>query len=216
MINTIIHLDMDAFYAAVEQGDNPALWGRPVIVGGSLERGVVSACPYEARPFGVRSAMPMSRAVRLCPAAVVLPVRMARYQEVSRQVFAIFARYTDRIEQLSVDEAFLDVAGTKSVSVPARCSALPFSRLASRTRKPEEKMVEDQRFQIPLPQARDDSSGWRVLSVAPVFPPGIIIKEKRRELCGSSRRYRPCCWRACSSLRRKQRGPIKQVSGRQR
>lgn len=111
MINTIIHLDMDAFYAAVEQRDNPALRGRPVIVGGSLERGVVSACSYEARSFGVRSAMPMSRAVRLCPAAVVLPVRMARYREVSRQVFTIFARYTDRIEPLSVDEAFLDVAG---------------------------------------------------------------------------------------------------------
>jgi len=111
MINTIIHLDMDAFYAAVEQHDDPALLGRPVIVGGSLERGVVSACSYETRPFGVRSAMPMSRAVRLCPAAVVRPVRMARYQEVSSQVFAIFARYTDRIEPLSVDEAFLDVAG---------------------------------------------------------------------------------------------------------
>ena len=108
--NTIIHLDMDAFYASVEQLDHPELRGRPVIVGGSRERGVVSACSYEARPFGVRSAMPLQRAMRLCPDAIVLPVRMARYQEVSRQVFAIFARYTDRIEPLSVDEAFLDVA----------------------------------------------------------------------------------------------------------
>jgi len=119
MTNRIIHLDMDAFYASVEQLDNPALRGRPVIVGGSLERGVVSACSYEARPFGVRSAMPMRRAVRLCPEAVVLPVRMARYREVSRQVFGIFARYTDRIEPLSVDEAFLDVAGCERLFGPA-------------------------------------------------------------------------------------------------
>ncbi|OHB32519.1 MAG: hypothetical protein A2X84_04445 [Desulfuromonadaceae bacterium GWC2_58_13] len=111
MPNTIIHLDMDAFYASVEQQDHPELRGRPVIVGGGRNRGVVAACSYEARPFGVRSAMPISRALRLCPEAVLRPVRMARYQQVSRQVFAIFARYTDRIEPLSVDEAFLDVAG---------------------------------------------------------------------------------------------------------
>jgi len=113
MSNSIIHLDMDAFFASVEQHDRPELRGRPVIVGGGLDRGVVSACSYEARPFGVRSAMPMRRALRLCPQATVLPVRMARYQEVSAQVFAIFARYTDRIEPLSVDEAFLDVAGSR-------------------------------------------------------------------------------------------------------
>jgi DNA polymerase IV len=111
MTNTIIHLDMDAFYASVEQHDHPELQGRPVIVGGGRERGVVAACSYEARPFGVRSAMPIYRALRLCPEAVLLPVRMARYQEVSRQVFAIFARYTDRIEPLSIDEGFLDVSG---------------------------------------------------------------------------------------------------------
>jgi DNA polymerase-4 len=128
MTNSIIHLDMDAFYASVEQLDNPALRGRPVIVGGSLERGVVSACSYEARPFGVRSAMPMRRAVRLCPEAVVLPVRMARYQEVSRQVFSIFARYTDRIEPLSVDEAFLDVAGCERLFGPAAAIAARIRR----------------------------------------------------------------------------------------
>ncbi|HEY7746292.1 MAG TPA: DNA polymerase IV, partial [Desulfuromonadales bacterium] len=113
---------------SVEQLDNPALRGRPVIVGGSLERGVVSACSYEARPFGVRSAMPMRRAVRLCPEAVVLPVRMARYREVSRQVFAIFARYTDRIEPLSVDEAFLDVAGCERLFGPAAAIAARIRR----------------------------------------------------------------------------------------
>ncbi|HEY7744728.1 MAG TPA: DNA polymerase IV, partial [Desulfuromonadales bacterium] len=128
MTNSIIHLDMDAFYASVEQRDNPALRGRPVIVGGSPDRGVVSACSYEARPFGVRSAMPMRRAVRLCPEAVVLPVRMARYREVSRQVFAIFARYTDRIEPLSVDEAFLDVTGCERLFGPAAVIAARIRR----------------------------------------------------------------------------------------
>jgi DNA polymerase-4 len=115
----IIHLDLDAFYASVEQQDFPELRGRPVVVGGSVERGVVCACSYEARGFGVRSAMAMARALRLCPKAVVRPVRMARYQEVSREVFAIFARYTDRIEPLSVDEAFLDVSGCEKLFGPA-------------------------------------------------------------------------------------------------
>ncbi len=109
----ILHLDLDAFYASVEQRDRPELLGRPVIVGGAMERGVVSACSYEARTFGVHSAMSMARAVRLCPQAVVLPVRMARYRELSRQVFAIFARYTDLLEPLSIDEAFLDVTGSQ-------------------------------------------------------------------------------------------------------
>ncbi|HEX9874246.1 MAG TPA: DNA polymerase IV [Deferrimonas sp.] len=111
MSRAIIHLDMDAFFAAVEQFDFPELRGKPVIVGGSPERGVVCACSYEARHFGVRSAMGMSRAMRLCPQARVRPVRMDRYREVSRAVFAIFRRYTDRVEPLSIDEAFLDVTG---------------------------------------------------------------------------------------------------------
>jgi len=107
----IIHLDLDAFYASVEQLDFPELAGRPVIVGGSFERGVVCACSYEARAFGVRSAMAMAKAARLCPAAEVRPVRMARYKELSERVFAVFRRFTDRVEPLSIDEAFLDVTG---------------------------------------------------------------------------------------------------------
>ena len=110
----LIHIDMDAFYASVEELDQPALRGRAVIVGGSPEaRGVVSAANYIARRFGVHSAMPMSRALRLCPQAVRLPVRMDRYVVVSRQIQAIFARYTPLIEPLSLDEAFLDVAGSE-------------------------------------------------------------------------------------------------------
>jgi DNA polymerase IV len=110
---TIIHLDMDAFYPAVEVLDNPELKGKPVIVGGSRKRGVVSSASYEARKYGVHSAQPMAEAIRLCPHGTVLPVRMWRYREVSGQVFEIFRRFTPLVEPLSIDEAFLDVTGSK-------------------------------------------------------------------------------------------------------
>ena len=109
----IIHVDMDAFFASVEQLDDPRLRGRPVMVGGTGRRGVVSAASYEARRFGVHSAMPATQARRLCPDGVFLGVRMARYQEMSRQIFEIFGRYTPEVEGLSVDEAFLDVTNCR-------------------------------------------------------------------------------------------------------
>ncbi len=109
---------MDAFYASVEQRDNPSYRKRPVIVGGGLPRGVVSAASYEARRFGIHSAMPMARAVRLCPDGVFLPVRMDRYADVSRSVFGIFHEFTPLVEPLSLDEAFLDVTASESLFGP--------------------------------------------------------------------------------------------------
>ncbi len=113
---TIIHVDMDAFYASVEQRDRPELRGLPVIVGADPRgRGVVSAASYEARRFGVHSAMPIGRAARLCPEGVFLPVDMAKYSQVSRQIMAVLADFTPLLEPVSIDEAFLDVTASREL-----------------------------------------------------------------------------------------------------
>jgi DNA polymerase IV len=130
----ILHIDMDAFYASVEEQDQPYLKGKPLIVGGVRGRGVVAAASYAVRKFGVRSAMPMREALRLCPQAVCVAPRMARYQEVSEQVFAIFHDFTPLVEGLSLDEAFLDVtASLQLLGEPHVIAASIRERIRTRT-----------------------------------------------------------------------------------
>lgn len=109
----IIHIDMDAFFASVEQRDNPELRGRPIAVGFDGPRGVVSTASYEARPYGVHSAMSMAQAKRRCPQLIVVPTHFEKYKEVSQQIHAVFHEYTDLVEPISLDEAFLDVTDNK-------------------------------------------------------------------------------------------------------
>ncbi len=113
-VRKIIHVDMDAFYASVEQRDDPALRGLPVAVGGSSRRGVVAAASYEARKFGVRSAMPSITAKRQCPGLIFVPPRFEVYRDISHQIRAIFRDYADEVEPLSLDEAYLDVSADKA------------------------------------------------------------------------------------------------------
>ena len=130
----ILHVDMDAFYASVEQRDRPELRGQPVIVGGTSNRGVVAAASYEVRKFGVRSAMPIREALRRCPHAICVKPRMSVYREVSHQVFAVFHEYTPVVEGLSLDEAFLDVTGSLALKGDAVSIARGIkSRIQQRT-----------------------------------------------------------------------------------
>jgi DNA polymerase-4 len=127
-MRTVLHVDMDAFYASVEQRDDPGLRGRPVIVGGRSRRGVVLAASYEVRPFGVRSAMSMGEALRRAPHAIVVPPRRDRYEAASAQVFAIFRRYTPLVEPLSLDEAFLDVTASRALFGDGEATARAIKR----------------------------------------------------------------------------------------
>jgi DNA polymerase-4 len=133
----IIHVDMDAFYASVEQRDDPGLRGKPVIVGGHPTRGVVTAASYEVRPFGVRSAMPMAQALRLAPHAIVVRPRIDAYAAASEEVFAIFESVTPLVEPLSLDEAFLDVTASQGLfGTPGAIAAHLRDRIARELRLP--------------------------------------------------------------------------------
>jgi DNA polymerase IV len=133
-VRAILHIDMDAFYASVEEQDRPELKGKPLIVGGTGGRGVVAAASYAVRRFGVRSAMPMREALQRCPQAVVVHPRMARYKEISDQVFAIFREFTPEVEGLSLDEAFLDVTASQQLlGSPEKIGAEIRRRIAAQT-----------------------------------------------------------------------------------
>ena len=133
-LRKIVHIDMDAFYASVEQRDDPSLKGRPVAVGGSAERGVVAAASYEARAFGVRSAMPSVQAARLCPELVFVRPRFDAYRAVSRQIRAIFHYYTPHVEPLALDEAYLDVTeDLRGIGSGTRIAELIRARIKAET-----------------------------------------------------------------------------------
>jgi DNA polymerase-4 len=124
----IVHADMDAFYAAVEQRDDPALRGKPVLIGPNSHRGVVLTASYEARPFGVGSAMPVAEARRRCPHAIMVPPRFERYQQVSEQIMNVFADFSPSVEAISLDEAFLDMSGAEHFFGPPRAMAEKLKR----------------------------------------------------------------------------------------
>jgi len=136
-VNTrcILHVDMDAFYASIEQRDNPELRGKPLVVGGGTNRGVVAAASYESRVFGIRSAMPMAEALRRCPGLLRVAPRMSHYQDVSREIFAVFQEFTPLVEGLSLDEAFLDVTSSRRLFGDGRAIAQAVKdRIRARTR----------------------------------------------------------------------------------
>ena len=134
IMRKIIHIDMDAFFASVEQRDHPELRGKPVAVGGDGERSVVAAASYEARKFGVRSAMPSLTAKRLCPDLIFVSRNFARYNEVSDEIFKIFREYTDLVEPLSIDEAFMDVTGDlKNICSATRVAAMIRQEIREKT-----------------------------------------------------------------------------------
>jgi len=163
----IIHIDMDAFYASVEQRDAPELRGRPVAVGGARARGVVAAASYEARAFGVRSAMPSVTALRRCPELVFVPPRFDVYRAVSQQIHAIFADYTELIEPLSLDEAYLDV--TEDVRGLGSASAIAEqirARIAAETRLTASAGVSYNKFIAKLASDHNKPNGLCVI------PPG--------------------------------------------
>jgi DNA polymerase-4 len=128
---SILHVDMDAFYASVEQRDNPELRGKPVIVGGGGNRGVVAAASYEVRKFGVHSAMPTREALRRCPEAIVVHPRISHYSAVSKQIFAVFHEFTPLVQGLSLDEAFLDVTASRGALGSAEHIAAEIKRRIS-------------------------------------------------------------------------------------
>ena len=178
-LRKIIHIDMDAFYASVEQRDDPALRGRPVAVGSAQARGVVAAASYEARAHGVRSAMPSVTALRRCPELVFVPPRFDQYRAVSRQIHAVFADYTDLIEPLSLDEAYLDVTEDRLGLGSARAIAEAIRAvIRERTGLTASAGVSYNKFIAKLASDQNKPDGLCVIPPArgPAFVAGLPVK----------------------------------------
>lgn len=173
----ILHVDVDAFFASVEQLDHPEYQGKPVIVGGTSERGVVSTCSYEARVFGVHSAMPMFRARQLCPDAIVVPGRYARYEELSGQIFEILTQVTDHLEKVSIDEAYLDI--TRLYHAPLYVARYIKKRVRKETGLTVSVGVSYNKFLAKLASEWDKPDGLHVIppeAIPDVLRPLPIIK----------------------------------------
>src|SRR5918993_123644 len=178
-VRKVIHIDMDAFYASVEQRDDPELRGKPVAVGGSRERGVVAAASYEARRFGVRSAMPSVTAKRKCPELIFVAPRFEVYRAVSLQVRAIFAAYTPLIEPLSLDEAYLDVTeNLKGIASATRVAQEIRDRIRAETGLTASAGVSYNKFLAKLASDQNKPDGLCVVTPArgPAFVEGLPVK----------------------------------------
>src|SRR3569833_1488897 len=166
-LRKIIHVDMDAFFASVEQRDNPELRGKPVAVGGASGRGVVAAASYEARPFGVRSAMPSLRAKALCPNLIFVKPRFDAYREVSQQIRAIFRHYTPHVAPLSLDEAYLDVTDDiRGIGSATRIAQLIRERIRAETQLTASAGVSYNKFLAKLASDQNKPDGLSVITPA--------------------------------------------------
>jgi len=170
-VRTILHVDLDAFYAAVEQRDNPKLRGKPVLVGGSIKRGVVASCSYEARVFGIKSAMPMAEAMRRCPHAIVVKHRMERYVEASDIFFKILGDYSPEVEGLSLDEAFLDCTGSERLlGDPVTIARAIKQRVTAETELVASVGVAPIKFAAKIASDIDKPDGLRVITEENLVP----------------------------------------------
>ncbi|HEX8214359.1 MAG TPA: DNA polymerase IV [Allosphingosinicella sp.] len=177
-VRKIIHIDMDAFFASVEQRDNPELKGKPIAVGG-MHRGVVAAASYEARPFGVRSALPSATAKRLCPNLIFVKPRFDAYREVSRQIRAIFAEYTPHVEPLSLDEAYLDVTmDLKGIGIATSIAEEIRARIRDETGLTASAGVSYNKFLAKLASDQNKPDGICVVTPArgPAFVAAVPVK----------------------------------------
>ncbi len=213
----IAHADMDAFYAQVEALDRPELRGLPVIVGAGA-RGVVATCSYEARPFGVHSAMPLCQARKLCPQAVFVPPRMDRYAEVSREIFSIFESFTPVCEGLSLDEAFLDLRGTERLHGHPVASALRLRReVRRRTGLTVSVGVAHNKFLAKLASDENKPDGFFVLT--PETCQAYLDGQKIGRLWGVGKASLPVLLgrgiRTIGDLRRSPRARLESIFGRQ-